>query len=264
MHTGRYPVDDAWKPWPRFAELAGRTDPGAFAPYLQAAERFAGAARRYLEDAAAAPGATSAAAAAAARSLSHFLRDQSAALSRPPWGGEPGARGESAAAADPLPALGPAREHQLRLQRTAEAAGRMADAQRRLLWLWLDTLRDAADAFAERVQPLAGAGLRQLYAAWIDCAEAAYSRTAHGDDYCIALADYINAASQWRAEMAAGIDQASKMLDLPSRNELETLTRRLESLERQWRAAREPPPVAARPAAPRAPRPRRAKRAPKS
>jgi class III poly(R)-hydroxyalkanoic acid synthase PhaE subunit len=176
------------------------------------------------------------------------------------------------------PALGLTREHQQRWQRTADAARRVAEAQRRLQCLWSDALRDAATAFAARVAasgiviPSIGAPsvatLRSLYDSWIDCAEEAYAGTAHSDSFCNALADFVNASSQWRREFAASVEQWSKLMDLPTRSELNSLTLRLKSAEEQLRAERQQHELrdaASKPRpTPRASRTRRAKRNPKS
>jgi len=262
--------DDPWSQWKAFA---AQTPHHAFTPFLDSAECFAGAARKYLETAAH-PQTTD----EAARTFSHFLREQSMAFFQPPWSADATTGGAPWAAMLDAPALGLTREHQLRWQRTADAARRVAEAQRRLQCLWSDALRDAATAFAARVAP-SGIGtprvgapsvatLHSLYDSWIDCAEEAYAGTAHSDSFCNALADFVNASSQWRREFAASVEQWSKLTDLPTRSELNSLTLRLKSVEEQLRALRlqhelrdaasKPRPTA------RASRTRRAKRNPKS
>jgi class III poly(R)-hydroxyalkanoic acid synthase PhaE subunit len=140
------------------------------------------------------------------------------------------------------PAFGPSREHQQRWQRTAEAWQRIDDARRRLQRLWSDALSEAATAFASRLgpphaAPLSAEAVRKLYDLWIECAEEAYARAAHGDAFCEALSEFVNASSQWRREVQASIEHSAKMLDLPTRSEINTLTRRLRSVEEQLRAA---------------------------
>jgi hypothetical protein len=80
--------------------------------------------------------------------------------------------------------------------------------------------------------------LHSLYDTWIDCAEEAYAHTAHSDAFCNALAEFVNASSQWRRELQASIEQWAKLLDLPTRSEINTLTQRLRSVEEQLRAPR--------------------------
>jgi len=48
----------------------------------------------------------------------------------------------------------------------------------------------------------------------------------------------VNASSEWRRELQADIEHWAKLLDLPARGEINTLARRLKSVEDQLRAAR--------------------------
>jgi len=265
--------NDPWSHWKAFAAHTEQTQHNPFTPFLESAECFAAAARKYLEDARHAPAADE-----AARTFSHFLREQSMAFFQPPWSADAATGSAPWATMLDAPALGLTREHQQRWQRTADAARRVAEAQRRLQCLWSDALRDAATAFAARVAasgiviPSIGAPsvatLRSLYDSWIDCAEEAYAGTAHSDSFCNALADFVNASSQWRREFAASVEQWSKLMDLPTRSELNSLTLRLKSAEEQLRAERQQHELrdaASKPRpTPRASRTRRAKRNPKS
>jgi hypothetical protein len=205
------------------------------APFIAAAERFNAAARTYMQRAASG---SAPAAAEAAQNFSDFLRDEFA-QARLPWNagfGPAAGGGTQASSASDWPALGPLREHQQRWQRMGEAARRIDDAQRRLQRLWSDALRQAAADFATQLQPQASVAsdatsLRQLYDAWIGCAEDAYARTAHSEAFCNAQADLVNAGSQWRQELQAGIEHWAKLLDLPTRSEINTLAQRLRSME---------------------------------
>jgi hypothetical protein len=244
-----------------------------FAPLRESAERFATAARHYLEGMQT-PGP---AAAEAARTFGDYLRMETMDLFRFPWSANLGSGGGAGAAPPPamhdLPAFGLNREHQLRWQRNAEMGRRMGDAQQRLQLLWSDALREAAIAFAARLEPphpdaakgtVPGAAapgaeaLRGLYDSWIDCAEEAYARIAHSDSFSSALADFMNASGAWRKESQVSVELWAKALDLPTRSELNTLMRRVNTLEEQLRSQepRDPP----RTAPPRARRPSRARR----
>ena len=137
-----------------------------------------------------------------------------------------------------FPALGATREHQQRgsawprpggasMRRSADcsACGPMRCAKRR------DLHGAARAASAERSQRRRS--LHTLYDTWIDCAEDAYARMAHGEAFCSALADYVNASSQWRRELQASIEYSAKLLDLPTRSEINALTQRLRALEKR-------------------------------
>lgn len=225
-------------------------DQAGFAPFNEAAERFTAAARTFFDGAASA---SAPIAAEAARTFSDFLREQFAAFQQPwhPAFGPPAGAGAPPSIAD-LPAFGATREHQQRWQRAADAWQHIQEAQRRLQRLWSDALREASVAFAARLgppQPTVTTGaeaLRKLYDLWIDCAEDAYARTAHGEAFCSALAELVNASSRLRSELQASMEHWAKSLDLPTRSEINTLARRLRSAEEQLRSARTPPVAAAR------------------
>ena len=239
---------DPWRQWQAFAALLSSANPApqarsgrdggfGFAPFIDAAERFTAAARTILDGA----GNASARTDEAARTFSDFLREQFADFQMP-WSAGLGAAGVQPAPMENSPAFGPTREHQQRWQRTADAWRRTDDARRRLQRLWSDALGEAATAFAARLgPPLAAAasaeGVRKLYDLWIECAEEAYARAAHGDAFCEALSEFVNASSQWRRETQASVEHSAKLLDLPTRSEINTLTQRLRSVEEQLRAA---------------------------
>ncbi|HMK86551.1 MAG TPA: poly(R)-hydroxyalkanoic acid synthase subunit PhaE [Steroidobacteraceae bacterium] len=230
---------DLWRHWQALAALAmasahapesgsARATDG-FAPLMDAAQRFASAAGSFFDGGS--TGSTN-----AAQAFGNFLRDQFTDLYPLPW--LKGFAAPSAAAASaPLeaPALGLTREHQERAQRTAEAWQRLVEAQRRLQRLWSDTLREAAAAFVSRLTPQAPSSsaesLNRLYDAWIDCAEEAYARMAHSEPFSDALAECVNASSDWRRETSATIEQWAKLLDLPTRSEINTLALRLRAAE---------------------------------
>jgi polyhydroxyalkanoate synthase subunit PhaE len=237
---------DIWRKWQELASLWAPATPdsqarfgreGAFGlgSFMDAAERFTAAARSFLDGA---TNASAPAAGEAAQAFSDFLREQFADF-RLPWSSSIGAgagQGAPPPSMGDSPAFGATREHQQRWQRMADASRRIVDAQRRLQRLWSDALREAATAFAAGLVPPHPSGvsaevLRKLYDTWIDCAEEAYARVAHGEAFCNALAEYVNASSQWRRELQASIEHMAKLLDLPTRSEINTLTQRLKSVE---------------------------------
>jgi Poly(R)-hydroxyalkanoic acid synthase subunit (PHA_synth_III_E) len=242
---------DLWRQWQAFADLMNPASksrsaaggvPG-LAPFAEAAERFSAAARTFLDAVGKSP---AAAAADAARTFSDFLREQFADF-HPPWGaGIAAAPGAAQSSSTDSPALGPNREHQQRWQRTADAWQRMNDAQRRLQRLWSDALREAAAAFAAKSGQFRGSAigadsLRKLYDTWIECAEEAYARAAHGEAFREALSEFVNAGSEWRKELQMSAEHWSKQFDLPTRSEVNSLHARLKALETQLRAGRAKP-----------------------
>jgi polyhydroxyalkanoate synthase subunit PhaE len=243
---------DLWRQWQALAALwvpgrpdsqasSGRDGAFGFTPIMDVAERFTAAARSFLDGAA---NASAPAAGEAALAFSDYLREQFADFQLPGSSGFGAGHGAQSAFTGDSPALGATREHQQRWRRMTEASRRIADAQHRLQRLWSDALREAAAAFAARLVPppqptaVSAEALRKLYDTWIDCAEDAYARMAHSEPFCNALAEYVNASSQWRRELQASIEHWAKLLDLPTRSEINTLTQRLRSAEELLRAAR--------------------------
>ncbi len=235
-----------WAPasWPSAAANTWKSAPGV-AAFADGADRFKAAAQSFLDGAASGSAAT---AAQAAQRFGEFLRDQFSGAPMP-WSADieaapPG--GAARTSAFDAPALGATREQQLRWQRMGEAWQRIDGAQRRLQRLWADTLREAAAAFTAQclqrpmpdpaAQPPGPEVPLALYDAWIDCAEQAYARMAHGEAFGSAQAEFVNASGQWRQELQALIEQWAKLLDLPTRSEVSTLSRRLKSVEERLRA----------------------------
>ncbi|HXJ43382.1 MAG TPA: poly(R)-hydroxyalkanoic acid synthase subunit PhaE [Bryobacteraceae bacterium] len=238
---------DPWQQWRAFSALftpgaaaaaPGRGGPASFAPFTETAERFAAAARAYMD----ATKALAAAPADATRMFTDSLRELFADFQ--PWnaGMGTGPGGAPSGFTTNTAALGAAREHQQRGERMAEAWRRFEDAQRRLQRLGSDMLRDAAAHLASRLGTSAPVdnpeALRKLYDAWIDCAEEAYGRTAHSEAFCNALAESVNASADWRRELLASMEHSAKFLDLPTRSEVNTVLQRVKTLEEEVRVLR--------------------------
>jgi polyhydroxyalkanoate synthesis regulator phasin len=242
---------DPWQQWQAFAARFTPPSPGSgapgsaasasFAPFIDSAERFMVAARAYLVGASqASPGTP----AEAARSFTDSIRELFADFPQP-WTSSFGLNPVSSAppAARESPALGAGREHQQRWQRMTDAWRRLEDAQRRLQRHWSDVLREAAAAFALKLGSASSSQASpqtaaKLYDIWIDCAEDAYARAAHSESFCDALAECVNAGSEWRKDMQASIEHAAKLSDLPTRSEMNALTERIRSLEAELGALR--------------------------
>ncbi len=238
---------DPWRRWQElaasFGAAAGQQPRAALdaasdlARFTRSAEHFAAAARAYFN----ATDRTSGTAEERTRNFTDSLRDLFADF---PLRFAPGlGAGAGTQAAQPeawdAPALGASREHQQRWQRMSEAWASIDDAQRRLQRLWSDALRDAAATFTARLaQPpldMSAESMRKLYDGWIDCAEDAYGRIAHGEPFCSALADLMNASSRWRREARSIMEYFAKLLDLPTRSEINSLMQRLKTLENRLR-----------------------------
>ena len=146
-------------------------------------------------------------------------------------------------------ALGPQREHQQRWQRMAEAFCQAQAAQTQLARLWSDTLREAAAAFAMHCADPAHAQTppRELYDHWIECAEQAYARMAHGAVFCATQAALLNAQNLLRNELQALFERWCKEFDLPTRSELNSLHRSVKALRAQLARSTAPAPPRPKP-----------------
>jgi polyhydroxyalkanoate synthase subunit PhaE len=250
VHTRLVIVEhDPWRQWQElaasFGTAAGQAQPHAafaaasdLARFTRSAERFAAAARAYFSGADHPSAGTAGTAEERTRNFSDCLRDLFADFPlrfAPDLGAGVGPQAAQRGAWD-APALGATREHQQRWQRMSEAWASIDDAQHRLQRLWSDALRDAAAAFTARLVQtpsidMSAESMRKLYDGWIDCAEDAYGRMAHGEPFCSALADFMNASSRWRREAQSSMEYVAKLLDLPTRSEINSLMRRLKTLE---------------------------------
>ncbi len=120
------------------------------------------------------------------------------------------------------------------------------DAQRRLQRLWSDALREAAAAFTARLVAAArrphmsAESMRKLYDSWIDCAEDAYARIAHSEPFCSRPRRIHECEQPLAPGTQASMEYIAKLLDLPTRSEINSLMQRLKAVERvQLRAAAE-------------------------
>jgi hypothetical protein len=241
---------DPWRQWQElaasFGAAAGQGQPHAafaatpdLARFTRSAERFAAAARAYFSGADHPSAGT---AEERTRNFSDSLRDLFADFPlrfASDLGADVGPQAAQMGAWD-APALGATREHQQRWQRMSAAWASIDDAQRRLQRLWSDALRDAAAAFTARLVQtpsidMSAESMRKLYDGWIDCAEDAYGRIAHSEPFCSALADFMNASSRWRREAQSSMEYFAKLLDLPTRSEINSLMQRLKALENRLR-----------------------------
>jgi hypothetical protein len=239
---------DLWQQWQRYASswtnpLGGPRysaphDGAEFIRFGDDSKQFFDAVRNYFEGAP-----MGAASADAARAFVNSLREHYA-THPPPWGMvSPALGGTDLNATGDFPALGAARKYLQRMRRMANAWQRLDEAQVRLQRIWSDVLAEAAAAFAAQLgtappADFTAGALHELYDRWIDCAEDVYSRAAHGESFCNALADSVNARSQWHREMQANIEDLAKLFDLPTRSEIDSLTRRLKAAEEELRTTR--------------------------
>ncbi|MGC4028013.1 MAG: poly(R)-hydroxyalkanoic acid synthase subunit PhaE [Steroidobacteraceae bacterium] len=117
------------------------------------------------------------------------------------------------------------------LRRLNALQARALELQGRMLAHGAEIARDAMQRFAARAAQDPAAALSSLYAAWIDCAEEAYASRAHREDYCQAQAELTNTLNALRVEQRSQIEEWARVLDLPTRTEVNALIQRISALE---------------------------------
>ena len=139
-----------------------------------------------------------------------------------------------------LPALGLTREKQESLQRLQKLTGEYLQQQGQLTQLWGGIIGDALKLFGERAGQKLQTGEtftsgKALYDLWIESAETVFAKAAHSPAYAKAQADLGNTVAKLRTEHRIVIEQTSKQYDLPTRDELNTVHRRLKDLKAELR-----------------------------
>jgi class III poly(R)-hydroxyalkanoic acid synthase PhaE subunit len=155
------------------------------------------------------------------------------------------------------PALGLTRERQQAMQRLARLTTEYWQAQMRLASQWGEVVRDALQLMGERFGSKLAAGERftspkQLYDLWIECGEAAFAKMAHSTEYAHTQGELTNTLSQLRSEQRQLVESVARELDLPTREELNSVHRRVKEMKAQLRALESQIDRESRPARPAA------------
>lgn len=176
---------------------------------------------------------------------------QRAAASLMGWRGDY-VREVQATAADPharlrealsAPTLGYTRENQAQLQRLAKLALEHEKAQREYTALFSQT---GVEAVARLRQSLAGmaeknasiGSTRELYDLWVDCCEDVYADTVSTTQYAELYGRLVNSLIALKGQSRSVLEEVVAPLDLPGRNELETLQQHLAQSRRELRRCR--------------------------
>jgi len=169
-----------------------------------------------------------------------------------------------------LPGVGPLREHQAVARDMAAALADFEQLSREMAVVLGRIHVDTLDLLARRVQERANEGrpvenTGALYDLWIECGEATYAKVAHGDAYCRLQADLCNAGVRVQKAQRQQTERWLKLLDLPTRAEVNTLNLRIRDRQRRLDAADAASRAApAKPAARRAKAPAKRKSRPKA
>ena len=135
------------------------------------------------------------------------------------------------------PAFGPAREHQERWQALAQAQMDYQRSQQAYYALLAQASQAAFGIFERKLAEHAAPGRqiespRALFDLWIDAAEEAYAPVALSLEFRHAYADMVNGQMRLRLAMQQEVEQACRLLDLPTRSELDGAHRKIAELER--------------------------------
>lgn len=148
---------------------------------------------------------------------------------------------EQSGAANGMPALGLTREHQIANDRMRKLLADLQQQQFALTSMWNDIIAEALRIFGDKAGAKIRAGetfpsLKAVYDLWVECGEIAYAKSAHSPEYGKAQADLGNTMAQLRIEQRKQVEALAKHLDLPTRDELNTVHRRLKDLKSELRA----------------------------
>jgi len=138
-----------------------------------------------------------------------------------------------------LPALGLSREYQEIVRRMLELGERFQRRCADFAQAGADIGQSAWAAIQKRSSgdaTLLGSPAA-LYDAWIDCAEDAFARAAHGEPFARLLADLCNLLSAFKLERGKLLEALARHLDLPSRAEVDSLHRQVRILTAKTNAA---------------------------
>ena len=142
-----------------------------------------------------------------------------------------------------VPGLGYNREQQERIQALARHLLAYHEALRAYKLAFAKTALASLDSVQKRLQSLHEEGktiesLRALYDMWVDASEEAYGDFAMSDEYQVVYGDLVNTLMQVRKDMNALADQQYRLMNLPTRPEIDTMQRRQQENRRENRQLR--------------------------
>jgi len=143
-----------------------------------------------------------------------------------------------------LPALGITRERQEAMERLGKAAMRYQQALGRYGELLGRVSSDAVERLTRRITRIARpdeqiGSFRAMYDLWVECGEEAFAAAAHGTEFAKAQSDVNDALMELKAEQQKQVEDWARALDLPTRTEMNTLLKRVNTLRRRLREVEE-------------------------
>ncbi|MCB1775368.1 MAG: class III poly(R)-hydroxyalkanoic acid synthase subunit PhaE [Gammaproteobacteria bacterium] len=142
-----------------------------------------------------------------------------------------------------MPGLGYTREQQERLQELAQHLLGYHDSLRAYKIAFGKTALSSLDAVQKRLKDLHEKGeaidsLRALYDMWVDASEDAYAKFAMSDEYQVVYGDLVNSLMRVRQDMNDLSEQQYRLMNIPTRSEIDTMQKRQQQLRRENRQLR--------------------------
>lgn len=139
-----------------------------------------------------------------------------------------------------LPAFGPAREHQERWQKLAQAQQACQHQQNEYNALMMKAAQRAFEIFEEQLTARAESGrgidsARGLFDLWIDAAEQAYAEAALSPEFRKVYGALTNAQMRLRLAVQQEVEQVCGLFGMPTRTEVDSAHRKIAELERALR-----------------------------
>jgi class III poly(R)-hydroxyalkanoic acid synthase PhaE subunit len=143
-----------------------------------------------------------------------------------------------------MPALGITRERQEAMERLGKAALRYQQALARYGELLGKVSSDAVERLTRRIGRISRpeeqiGSFRAMYDLWVESGEEAYAAAAHGAEFAKAQSEVNDALMELKAEQQKQVEEWARALDLPTRTEMNTLLKRVNTLRRRLREIEE-------------------------
>jgi class III poly(R)-hydroxyalkanoic acid synthase PhaE subunit len=142
-----------------------------------------------------------------------------------------------------MPGLGYTREQQERIQELARHLLDYHEALRVYKVAFGKTALSSLEAVQKHLRELHAKGekiesLRALYDMWVDASEEVYAEFAMSDEYQVVYADLVNALMRVRQDMNAMTEQQYRLMNIPTRSEIDTMQHRQQEMRRENRLLR--------------------------
>lgn len=142
-----------------------------------------------------------------------------------------------------MPGLGYTREHQESVQELSQCWLNYEKAYGEYAAYGAETGRRSVERLRERLrgefdQGGGPASIRELYDTWVECSEEVYAERARTKEYMNLHGQMVNALMRYKQQAAKLMDQWAEATNLPTREEVDALHRKLKDTQQELRAIR--------------------------